>query len=222
MSHKFNILQIAKRLPTSAPQWMRDDVATMASIVDAFENEVAEIDRDPLLSQQGRAERKHGLLSSGLSNHLDQIGARVKSEAARVATARAALKLPEPDKTDLHSLSRQQERRTWLRSLPDGGRSKYLMTDDDRKRLPKAQADKLPKVDALTLQAILSEPAALSGANEQLWQRLNDAELDKLHAGRFAELAAESEALANVSAAIQVSTQIMHSLADASPAPKVA
>ena len=134
----------------------------------------------------------------------------------------AALKLPEPDKTDLHSLSRQQERRTWLRSLSDGECSKYLMTDDDRKRLPKAEADKLPKVDALTLQAILSEPPALSGANEQLWQRLYDAELDKHHAGRSAAIAAESEALANVEAALQVAAQIMHSLADASPAPKVA
>jgi hypothetical protein len=150
----------------------------------------AEISRDPDLSSEGRtkAMRKH---VADLAPQLRHAKASIDAARQHLASRRAKMLPPAPDKSDVAGATLRSEFRAMLRPLPLAKKIDMLLNSD---------------VDLMIVQAVLESPM-LAGIDGKMMQRKGvDVPLRDLVADRYAEKAYPGElaAIAEAEEAITV------------------
>jgi hypothetical protein len=115
---------------------------------------------------------------------------RIELAKARqeVETRRAAMAPPKADPADAAGAVRRQEIRTFMRGLDDKGRDAFL---------------KKSKGDAEVVQAIIEQPAALSGVRDSLRDLILNEAMEAAYSPQIAELQMLEEAIEVAASAIE-------------------
>jgi hypothetical protein len=156
--------------------------------IDALDAAKATIASNPELTDVGRQKQiKESIFRETVpAMHRGQIElAKARQE---VETRRAALIPPKADPTDAAAAVRRQEIRAFLRGLDDKGRDAFL---------------KKSKGDAEVTQAIIEQPAALSGVRDSLHDLILNEAMEAAYSPEIAELQMLEEAIDVAASAIE-------------------
>ncbi len=132
----------------------RETIRNMFGLSSRLEAERARLKADRNISDIGRR-GKEAELAKSLIKNLAELTQPLRRAKADIAAKRAAIKVPEVDKTDVVGESKRQEIRTFIRSLPLAEKTPALEGFGDAGRL-----------------AILDAPALLSGLPEDRYEHV--------------------------------------------------
>ncbi|WP_281803501.1 hypothetical protein [Methylocystis echinoides] len=165
----------------------RADIEAAALIVSRLEEKAKAVRADAHLSEAGRWDALRKELAGGARSHLAQLQKNNLAALASIAAQKKALLPAVKDRTDTIGEMRRAELRAFLRGLPQGERTKMALSGDPA-----------------MIEALVDQPAVLSGLSEELRAQAVDVYVAKTHGETAARIEADQEALENVRVALHL------------------
>jgi hypothetical protein len=179
--------ELLKRLPASAAE-ERELITQAFGITGTVREKAAAIRADGRLSETGKADDTRALARGAPLAHLRQIKARAAAMAADVANARKAVQLPEPDRTDLSAEMRRAELRSFVRGLPQEEKLRFVLGNE------------------AAATAVLDQLPAISGLNDDLFDRVKQERTERLFGSQLAEIEKREAAVEVISSAVEIAS----------------
>lgn len=188
MTFRDTMISRHKGKPDAVTRYLMEAVIDLQ---EAFASARASIRNDNTLSDAGRVQAVRRWLSENAAAQLYRVRRTVESCRARIDAERQKLLPPPPDKTDLAGAILRSDLRAILRGMSIGSQKATLLGKD---------------ADPIFRTAVLEAPRLASGVPDELRQHTIDAEVERLHPGRSAQLndLAEDVALLETTAAVVV------------------
>jgi hypothetical protein len=178
----------ARMRPTS-PKGLRDDIDAAFGIVARFGEHVATIRDNKNLTNAGRENAMRDVLGRGLMDHFRQLQQNVKKAKDQLASQRAALVPPGPDKADIFRELQRREMRDSLGKMPVTERIKMA----------------LESKNPLVVEAILFAPEpVMIGLPAGVLADVARKNLEAVHGPKLKEFDELEEDISNADAALQV------------------
>jgi hypothetical protein len=179
--------EFLKRLPPNAAE-ERALVEQLFGIPRTVAEKRAAILNDRRLSEQGKIDDTRTMARGTPLQHLQQLRARVTAMTADVANRRKAVQLPEPDRTDLSAEMRRAELRSFVRGLPQEEKLRFVLGNE------------------AAATAVLDQVPAISGLNDDLFDRVKQERIERLFGPQLAEIEKREAVVEVVDAALEVAT----------------
>jgi hypothetical protein len=175
---------LAERLPKDSE--LRTLAESAFSTVDAFRKKIGEIKSDKRFSAEGHREKIAEAANTGPLIYFAELRKQVASERRSLDERKSHFELPKHSRDDVVGAMDRAEIRAWLRSLPPGERVKAACSVPD------------------IALAVIHSPPELSGLLGDSHDRAKTFLLEHLHGDELAALRIETEALENVTAALDI------------------
>ena len=170
---------------------LRAEVELALITAERFGERSAAIAADKNLSPEGRKNKGAAELRSALRSvreagaPIDEMRAKLRAEFASITTAPI-------DKSDLAGALARQELRAHIRTLPLGERAALLTGD---------------KADPRFTDAVLEQPAQISGLDQNFYDRVRDERLEALHPQASFRAEKLSDEIAEAEAGLEIARQ---------------
>jgi hypothetical protein len=170
---------------------LRAEIKSALEVAERFADKAAAIRQDKNLSAEGRTNATESALRSALRDVMDS-GAKVTEMRSRLNEIQASIKSPAFDKMDVSAALGRQEIRAALRGMSLADRAALLVGDG---------------ADPRFVEAVLEQPAMLSGTPKELYERVLTERLETLFSAQIAQGEELDQQIEEANAGLQTARQ---------------